>query len=1099
MIRQTFRGIVQLLGALGAGLAIMLMVVAWQLSSGPISLSFLSPHIENFINSKQRDFKLVMKDTILTWAGWERALDIRVLDVKILRSDGLLIGSIPEVSFSLSGQALFRGLLAPQSVELFGPRLRVSRDLGGGFGIGFQDTQSQSKDFALKLLGQLLAAPDPENPMSYLTRLEIVSAEISLDDQLLGRSWVTQSANVRLRRDAVGLVADITLALDVDGRETEISATIGYQTAGRRLDMTVNFSEVSPAVFSSMYYELGPLRAFALPLKGTVTVGMSLDGTLEAAKFDLAGGQGVLNIPEPFAQSIAVESVVLKGRYESAEKRLDIDELTLDLGAKGSVMLPAPLSHRMPLSALSFKGRYLGETERLEVTKMDIDLGGPKASLTAVADGFTGIQDLAGANISIDIKGSIFDVPFDRLRSFWPAALGADVRRWMVAHLSDGVIHQLQAEMRLWMSAGAFELVSVNGDMMVSGVSVDYLPPLPPVRNIDAKITFDEKSFNIFISGGESENLTIGKGTIFISGLDEYDQVADITLPITGAFADTLAYLNREPLRYAEAVGIDPATAKGDAATELKLNFIVENALTLDRIKVEAKSRVTGVSVAKAVLGRDITGGEVDIRVDKKGMDLSGQVTIANIPATLTWRENFGDKPEFRRRYNLKARIADARQIAEMGLDVVPFTDRFIQGALEADIGFTIFNDIDRRLEIKADVTDAQLSAETFGWSKKAGVSGAARITVDFKGDTISGVPGFSLVADDLVIRGSARYGKDAKGVEGIRRIDFDRISYGRTDMKGALIAHQGGGWDAGFHGASFEMTPIWEDIFNSKSADGDIDSLPLPYLTMAVELERVWIGPDNALDNISGTFVHKDGLWRTILLKGEVGDKKSFELTIRPDADGNRVFVMTSADAGEALKTMKFYDNMVGGKLEITGKYDDGAPGRPLRGVMKVTGYRIIDAPILTRVLSFMALTGIIEALEGKGLAFDVLDIPFVLGPGILEIKDANATGTSLGFTSSGTIYTYADVVDVSGTVVPAYAINSMLGHIPVLGEIFTGGEKGGGVFAINYTMSGPTGDPKVTINPLSALTPGIFRNVFDIFGDIGSKPATGKNGGLQ
>ncbi len=146
LIRRTFRGIVQLLGALGAGLAVMLMVVAWQLSSGPISLGFLSPHIESFINSGQRDFKLAMKDTILTWAGWERALDIRVLDVKILRSDGLLVGSIPEVSFSLSGRALIRGLLAPQSVELFGPRLRVSRDLGGGFGVGFEGTESQSKD-----------------------------------------------------------------------------------------------------------------------------------------------------------------------------------------------------------------------------------------------------------------------------------------------------------------------------------------------------------------------------------------------------------------------------------------------------------------------------------------------------------------------------------------------------------------------------------------------------------------------------------------------------------------------------------------------------------------------------------------------------------------------------------------------------------------------------------------------------------------------------------------------------------------------------------------------------------------------------------------
>jgi len=620
---------------------------------------------------------------------------------------------------------------------------------------------------------------------------------------------------------------------------------------------------------------------------------------------------------------------------------------------------------------------------------------------------------------------------------------------------------------------------------------------MPPLRNAVAKMKFDERNFNVFIDSGESEKLTVGESTVFISGLDEIDQIADISVSVAGAFADKLAYLNHKPLRYAAALGIDPSTAKGDASTELKLNFIVENALTLDRIKVAAKSRVTGVSVAKAVLGRDITGGEIDIRVDKKGMDLSGKVNIANIPASLSWRENFGDKPEFRRRYNLKARIADTRQVAEIGLDVAPFTDKFIRGALEADIGFTIFNDIDRRLEIKADAADAELSAEAFGWSKKTGIPGAAHIIVDFKGDAISGVPGFALVADDLVIQGKARYGKDNKGAEGLRRIDFDRISYGRTDMKGALIAREGGGWDAGFHGASFEMTPIWESIFNSKSGDGDIDSFPLPYLTMAVELERVWIGPDNALDNISGTFVHKNDLWRTILLKGEVGDKKSFELTVRPGADGNRLFVMTSSDAGEALKTMKFYDNMIGGKLEITGKYDDAAPGQPLRGAMKVTGYRIINAPVLTRVLSIMALTGIVEALEGKGLAFDALDIPFVLGPGTLEIKNASATGTSLGFTSSGIVYTYADVVDVSGTVVPAYAINSALGRIPVLGELFTGGEKGGGVFAVNYAMSGPTGDPKVTINPLSALTPGIFRNVFDIFGD--AAPKSGEGGGLQ
>ena len=101
MLRRTFRGIVQLIGGLGAGLAIMVMVVAWQLSSGPISLGFLSPYIENAVNAEQKNFKLAMKDTILTWAGWERTLDIRVLGVRILHPDGTLVGAIPEVSSSV--------------------------------------------------------------------------------------------------------------------------------------------------------------------------------------------------------------------------------------------------------------------------------------------------------------------------------------------------------------------------------------------------------------------------------------------------------------------------------------------------------------------------------------------------------------------------------------------------------------------------------------------------------------------------------------------------------------------------------------------------------------------------------------------------------------------------------------------------------------------------------------------------------------------------------------------------------------------------------------------------------------------------------------
>jgi len=109
--------------------------------------------------------------------------------------------------------------------------------------------------------------------------------------------------------------------------------------------------------------------------------------------------------------------------------------------------------------------------------------------------------------------------------------------------------------------------------------------------------------------------------------------------------------------------------------------------------------------------------------------------------------------------------------------------------------------------------------------------------------------------------------------------------------------------------------------------------------------------------------------------------------------------------------------------------------------------------------------------------------------------VKEARASGTSLGFTANGKVFRHADVVNLEGTVIPAYALNSAFGHIPLLGNLFTGGEKGGGVFAATYSMTGPIEEPVVSVNPLSALAPGFLRNVFGIFGKADDPPGLLEN----
>ncbi|MCW8952203.1 MAG: hypothetical protein OQK23_05790, partial [Rhodospirillales bacterium] len=57
-------------GGLGVGMAVVLGVIAWRLSTGPISLGFMNPYVETALSSKSDAVKVEIADTILTWAGW---------------------------------------------------------------------------------------------------------------------------------------------------------------------------------------------------------------------------------------------------------------------------------------------------------------------------------------------------------------------------------------------------------------------------------------------------------------------------------------------------------------------------------------------------------------------------------------------------------------------------------------------------------------------------------------------------------------------------------------------------------------------------------------------------------------------------------------------------------------------------------------------------------------------------------------------------------------------------------------------------------------------------------------------------------------------
>lgn len=1060
-----------MLGGLGAGLAIILLLVAWQFHKGPVSLSFLTPYVEQALNDNHKSFRLAIEDTTLTWAGWERALEIRVKNVRAVGDDGNAVARIPELSLSLSGRALLRGILAPEYIELLGPEIRVRRGLTGEFGVELATgTGEKSEPFATGLLGWLIKKPEPESPMSYLNTVKISGATISYEDVAAAKVWQAPVGYLRLDRAHHGLLAEGSLQVDIDDRVADLKINGSFYSAKQRVDTTVSFSEISPSSFAALLIELDPLKAIDVPLSGTVLFGVDLNQGIETVGFNVTGAPGLIRVPMEDQSPLQVVSLNARGLYDGEKGQLRIDHADIDLKDKTKITVPAPINHTYEVDDAHLSGQFDFQSQGVQLDELKITMGDTAFSLSANVD-----EGQDGAGRKIAGKGKILNVPVNSVTDFWPSSLGTDAYTWITGHMKNGVMTHADAEFDLEIgNEGALKVVSLDGSMAAEGVTVGYLPGMPEVHDVAALMVFDADTFDIAVNQGHSQNLTVESGTLHISGLQEIDQYADLDMQVSAKVPDALKYIDNEPLGFAKEMGIDPASTKGDAVVDVKMRFLLAKDLTLDDIEINAEAELKAVSMADVVLDKDVTGGELKLVVDKTKMDVSGVALMTDLPINLSWTENFDEKAPFRARYEIGASIDDINKVRSLGVDVSMLTDDIVKGGADATVRYTLFDERTGRVEVEADLVRAEMKLPMVDWRKAPGDPGWAAVTVLIENGLIKSVPVFEVNAGDLQVVGDIEYAPAGLGLE---RINFKKVLLDRTDVTGAVISRPDGGWELGLQGREVDLTPLWDRAMDRRGGKTDTK---LPDLTIALELDKVWVGRQKFLTDVSATFAHRQDIWRTVLLDAKLNGQSKFDVNILPEETGNRIMSVQAENAGDTLRFLEIFDNMYGGKLSVDGRFDDAAPDRPLRGAIQVSSYRIRNAPLITRVLSIMALTGIVDAMTGEGLNFSDLTVPFTYRDGEISIADAKATGTSIGFTASGNIYTHADVINIQGTVVPAYALNSLLGKIPLLGNLLTGTEDGGGVFAANFSITGPIEDPKASVNPLSALTPGILRNLF-------------------
>ncbi|HVI91283.1 MAG TPA: AsmA-like C-terminal domain-containing protein [Dongiaceae bacterium] len=1133
MIRRTAKFLLEAFGATLAGLALLLGFLAYRLThEGPIHLKFLVPYLERAVNGPDQDLQVSIDDAILTWAGWQRAVDMRSVNLHVRDRKGRELATIPEASISISARALMRGIIAPSRIEVFGASLRLwrSRDNRLMFGnrqIGGDNSDSQASGTAAsggpaaanpvngnsgsaapgnvtpgnasagnatpspanpgpatpgavppgataaapaandaandesdnqsailaKFLGEMTAPPDPRKQTGYLTEVALIGGRVVVVDRTSGASWSADQVQVAVTRDAEGLDGTVSLVSPDLGQPATLTGHLTLRAATQMVEVDTAVTNLDISRVSLVQSGLAFLGGVNMHLNGRLKTEFGLDGKIGPAHFEMSGGPGVVDLQGHTKKPIPVQAVSLIGSLDSGNDLIDIYDLSADINGP----------------SLKISGKVDGI---LRGTASD---GGP-------------------AQISLKFAGSKIDAAL--MDGYWPNGVAENTRAWLVPNIPAGMIDDLQADVHIRLPPDSANKpdVHVTGTMQTSGLTVHYLRPLPPITDGVATASFTEKQFAADIKSGQAGAIKLTGGKVLITGLDQEDQFISVGGDLTSPLRDALVLLDNPRLGYPTKLGLKPQSSSGDATAHLQFDFPAAKNLTFAQVKLSVAAQLANIGLKKAIFGADVTEGNLQLKLTQAGMTVSGPTKLAGIPLDVNWIENFTDNAPFDEQIHAVG-TATAEQRATLGYDYRPLAD----GPAKADLTFTRYADTTATLDAAFDVTQSTLAVDFLKWRKEAGKPGTANLLLQLKGDHAVAVPRFELKTGGDTVTGSLTFKPDG----GIDQLNIKNAVYGKSNISDVVAKFAGERIDVVVGGGQLDVEPYMasDDTPKDEATLNREENTPQrPFTLRARNLSLARIAEGRQLTNVTVELSHDPMWWDIIDVGGDLPGGERLSLVYRPAGNGTHSLVAETKDGGGALRALNIYDSVKGGTLKVTGTVKDSEPHRPLRGKLDVTSYRLVKTPFFARLLTVASLTGLVDVLTGEGFFFDGASAKFTKTRGVIDISRFRSAGPSIGLTAAGRLDLDRNQIDVKGTLVPAYAFNSILGNIPLIGNLLQGGE-GQGLFAATYHVSGGLAEPKINVNPWAALAPGFLRGLFTGTGDTGDNdPGTsqgpGKNG---
>lgn len=980
--------------------------------------------------------------------------------------------ALSDVTGSFDPAALLDGELRPRVITVTGTRLLFRRDEEGAYGVAFgtggePGTGAQDAGLAMDSLSEILDHPT----FAALRRIEGNALTVRYEDRRSGRAWTMDGGRLELTRDGdeLRLRGDFAV-LGGHAYATTGEVTIEGQMHSRATSLALRVEDAAARDIATQSAGLAWLGVLDAPISGALRVSTNaageigpLHGTLQIGAGNLAPGETQDRVPFRAARTYF--------RYDPATLTLRFDELSVESAwveatAEGRIVLadisngiPAAMTGQLRITELITNPAglyqvplYLEGAEaemrlkldpfRLEVGRFDLR---DRGQTLAISGWFEAEPE--GWDLSLTARTQVLTA--DDILELWPGSALAKTREWVARNVLDGTVRNLQFGLRSRPTAKPKMILGFDFEDLIT----TFLPTMPPIEAASGHAELRDNRFVVtaddgwlYAPGGDGLRIA---GTSFVYRDTTVKRgPAEVLVNASGPLGDVLGLIDLDPLNILSKAGRSPDLAQGEVDLRADLAFDLVKNLPVDKIGVTYHATLRDVTSETIVPGQTLSADRLEITGTKSEIIASGEARLGKIPVGGEWRADL--TPQNQGRSSFRGWLTvDENLNDQLNLGLPPGS---IGGATRANVKLDFAKGTLPEFTATSDLAGVSVSIPALNWSLGRAQTG----TFELSGQLGSPpqIDRLRLNAPGLSAEGTITLRPDGGGLDTAR---FSRVRLGGWLDAPVILTGRGKSVPpkVTVTGGSADLGRM--NLTSSGGSGGPV--------SLALDMLRISDGI--SLRNMRGEFVTGKGMTGTFT--ATVNGRAPIKGAVAPHSRGSAVRI-TADNAGATLAAAGLLNKGRGGTLDLNlipvgpkGTYD---------GKLDIENIWIQDAPAMASLLSALSIVGLLEQMAGNGIFFGTANADFRLTPSQVILRSASAVGASMGVSMDGIYDLDAKRMDMQGVVSPLYLING-------IGRLFSR-NNGEGLIGFNYRLMGAVANPRVTVNPLSLFTPGMFREIF-------------------